>query len=90
MQAEVHGRHAEVAALRVHDAVVVRERERAGPAEGVARQQRDGREGEVEQRREQGEEAGGVGVWVCGGLGEVEALFVRLVRLRGEGRRGEG
>ena len=68
MQAEVHGRHGDEAALAVHDAVVVAEGVGAGAAEGVAGYEGNGGEGEGGDCGEQGEEAFGVGVGVCVGF----------------------
>ncbi len=48
VEAQLDGRHADEAAVGVHDAVVVAEGEGAGAAEGVAGQEGDGRVGEVE------------------------------------------
>lgn len=74
VEAEVYGRHGEEAARAVHDAVVVGEGEGAGAAEGVAGEQRDCREGEVEDGREEGVEAVGVGEGVCVALVQLETL----------------
>ena len=78
VQSQVHRRHAEEAALAVHDAVVAAQRERTRPAKGVARHQRDGRVRVVQQRGEQGVEAVRVGEAVRVALVQVEARAPEL------------
>lgn len=82
MQAEVDGRHAEVPARRVHDAIVVGEREGPRASEGVPCNKGNGGEGEVDKGGEEGEEAFGVGVGVCVGFIEFEALVCMLTTLK--------
>ena len=53
VQAQVDGRHAEEAARRVHDAVVVGEGKGARAAKRVAREEGDGGERKVEERCEE-------------------------------------
>ena len=82
MQAEIHGRHGDEAALRVHDAVVAGEGEGAGAAEGVAGDARDGGVRVVEQGGEEGVEAVGVGVDVAVGFVEFESGAPEFLGLR--------
>ena len=74
VQPQVHRRHREEAARAVHDAVVVGQRERARAAEGVAGQQRDRREWEVQHRGQQRVEAVAVAEGVRVRFVQLEAL----------------
>lgn len=86
VQAEIDGGHAEEAARRVHDAVVVREGKGPAAAKDVARDEGDGGEGEVDDGVQQRIEAVGIGVRIRVHLGEVQTLCVDFLSSAGGGR----